>query len=115
MSAKTAHFLNSGYVNLPHAGTRKHRPEIQLNPDDAAARAITSGDRVRMFNELGTVEAVARVSLDTAAGVVYLPFNWWPSVTLNGSSANALTPDGLSDLNFGSNAFDARVEVQRCG
>ena len=115
VSAKTAHFLNSGYVNLPHAGTRKHRPEIQLNPDDAAARAITSGDRVRMFNELGTVEAVARVSLDTAAGVVYLPFNWWPSVTLNGSSANALTPDGLSDLNFGSNAFDARVEVQRCG
>ena len=114
VSAKTAHFLNSGYVNLPHAGTRKQRPEIQLNPRDAAARAIASGDRVRMFNALGEVEALARVSEDTTAGVVYMPFNWWPSVTLNGSSANALTPDGLSDLNFGSNAFDARVEVARC-
>ena len=79
----------------------------------AFKRAIASGDRVRMFNTLGAVEAVARVSEDTAAGVVYLPFNWWPSSTLNGSSANALTPDGLSDLNFGSNAFDARVEVER--
>lgn len=113
VSAKTSHFLNSGYVNLPHAGTRKHRPEIQLHPADAARRAIASGDHVRMFNALGSVEAVARVSEDTTAGVAYLPFNWWPSSTLNGSSANALTPDGLSDLNFGSNAFDARVEVER--
>ena len=113
ISAKTSHFLNSGYVNLPHAGTRKHRPEIQINPGDAATRAIVGGDRVRMFNELGEVEAIARVSDDTAAGVVYMAFNWWPSVTLNGSSANALTPDGLSDRAFGSNAFDARVEVLR--
>ena len=113
VSAKTSHFLNSGYVNLPHTGTRKHRPEIQLHPVDAARRAIANGDRVRMFNALGSVEAAARVSEDTAAGVVYLPFNWWPSSTLNGSSANALTPDGLSDLSFGSNAFDARVEVER--
>ncbi|MBK8958342.1 MAG: molybdopterin-dependent oxidoreductase [Proteobacteria bacterium] len=114
VSAKTSHFLNSEYVNLPHAGTRKHRPEIQLHPDDAQARAIVPGDRVRMFNALGAVEALARVSTDTPAGVVYLPFNWWRSSTLNGSSANALTPDGLSDLSFGSNAFDARVEVVRC-
>ncbi len=113
ISAKTSHFLNSGYVNLPHAGTRKHRPEIQINPRDAAARAIAGGDRVRMFNALGEVEAIARVSDDTAAGVVYMAFNWWPSVTLNGSSANALTPDGLSDRAFGSNAFDARVDVVR--
>ncbi len=113
ISAKTSHFLNSGYVNLPHAGTRKHHPEIQINPRDAAARAIVGGDRVRMFNELGEVEAIARVSDDTAVGVVYMAFNWWPSVTLNGSSANALTPDGLSDRAFGSNAFDARVEVLR--
>ena len=111
VSAKASHFLNSEYVNLPHAGTRKHRPEIQLNPRDAAPRGIVSGDRIRMFNQLGAVEALARVSDDTAAGVVFMAFNWWPSVTLNGSSANALTPDGLSDRNFGSNAFDARVEV----
>ncbi len=115
VSAKASHFLNSEYVNLPHAGTRKHRPEIQLNPLDAATRGIASGDHIRMFNQLGSVEALARVSEDTAAGVVFMAFNWWPSVTLNGSSANALTPDGLSDRDFGSNAFDARVEVCKAG
>ena len=74
---------------------------------------IEPGDAVRLFNERGAVEAHARVSEDTAPGVAYLPFGWWMGSTLNGSSANALTPDGLSDHGFGSNAFDARVEVTR--
>ncbi len=113
VSAKTAHFLNSEYVNLPHRGTRDHRPEVHINPADAEPRQIASGDRVRLFNRLGRVDVHARVSHDTAAGVVFLPFNWWMSSTLNGSSANALTPDGLSDLGIGSDAFDARVEIER--
>ena len=115
VSAKTSHFLNSEYVNLPHKGTRNHFPQMQINEVDADARGIVEGDRVRIFNTLGKVEVKATVSSDTSAGVVYMPFNWWMSSTLNGSSANALTPDGLSDLNMGSNAFDARVEIERIG
>lgn len=113
VSAKTAHFLNSEYVNLPHRGTASHAPEVQMNPADAAARGVGDGDTVTMHNALGEVRVRARVSEDTAAGVVYMPFNWWASSTLNGSSANALTPDGLADLGFGSNAFDAQVEIRR--
>lgn len=115
VSAKTAHFLNSEYVNLPHRGTAKHRPEVSLSATDAGARSIADGDRVRMFNSYGEVHAWARVGEDTAPGVVYMPFNWWGTSTLNGQSANSLTPDGLSDRGFGSNAFDARVEVARLG
>jgi len=111
VSAKTSHFLNSEYVNLPHKGTRNHFPQMQINEIDAAARGIREGDNVRIFNALGEVEVKAKVSSDTATGVVYMPFNWWMSSTLNGSSVNALTPDGLSELNKGSNAFDAKVEI----
>ena len=111
VSAKTSHFLNSEYVNLPHNGTKNHFPQMQINEIDAAARDIKEGDDVRIFNALGEVEVKAKVSADTTAGVVYMPFNWWMSSTLNGSSANALTPDGLSELNKGSNAFDAKVEI----
>ena len=113
VSAKTAHFLNSEYVNLPHKGTAKHVPEVQIHPTDAAARGIGNGDAVDMFNDLGTVAVRARVSNDTGSGVVFMPFNWWATSTLNGSSANALTPDGLSDRGIGSNAFDARVEIRK--
>jgi len=113
MSAKVAQFLNSEYANLPLRGAMRDGPLVQLNPADAAARGIEAGDAVRLYNERGAVEAHAQVSEDTAPGVAYMPFGWWMGATLNGSSANALTPDGLSDHGFGSNAFDARVEVTR--
>ncbi len=111
VSSKTSHFLNSEYVNLPHRGTARHVPEVHINPADAAPRGIADGDTVLMSNALGEVAVRAKVCTDTAAGVVYMPFNWWATSTLNGSSANALTPDGLSDRGIGSNAFDARVEI----
>ncbi|MEX2480318.1 MAG: molybdopterin-dependent oxidoreductase [Gammaproteobacteria bacterium] len=113
VSAKVAHFLNSEYVNLPHRGTARQIPEIQINLADAEPRGIADGDTVCMANAQGAVEARARVSADTAGGVVFMTFSWWMGSSANGSSANALTPDGLSDLGFGSNAFDARVEVHK--
>lgn len=115
VSAKTSHFLNSEYVNLRHRGTRNHEPEVEINPADAAARNITDGDMIRMFNRYGEVQVRANVSDVTKPGVVYLPFNWWPETTANGESANALTPDGTSRRDIGSNAFDAQVEIQKAG
>ena len=115
VSAKTSHFLNSEYVNLRHPGTLKHEPLVDINPVDAAERDIATGDMVRLFNRYGEVEVRANVSDVTSAGVVYLPFNWWPETTANGQSANALTPDGLSRRNIGSNAFDAQVEIKKAG
>ena len=115
VSAKTSHFLNSEYVNLRHRGTIKHEPKVAMNPADASARNISDGDMIRMFNRYGEVQVRATVSDMTKAGVVYMPFNWWPETTANGQSANALTPDGLSRRDIGSNAFDAAVEIQLAG
>ena len=115
VSAKNAHFLNSEYVNLRHRGTLKHEPEVEINPADAGSRDIVSGDMVRLFNCFGEVHVRASVSDVTKKGVVYLPFNWWPETTANGQSANALTPDGVSRRDIGSNAFDAHVELQKTG
>ncbi len=111
MSAKHTHFLNSEYVNLRHAGTVNHQPALLMNPADAAPRGIVDGAPVKIFNPQGTVSVSVTVSDETPVGTVFLPFNWWPNTTLNGASANALTPDGVSDLGLGSDAFDARVEV----
>jgi anaerobic selenocysteine-containing dehydrogenase len=115
VTAKANHFLNSEYVNLRHRGTQNHQPAVAISPGDAAARNIVDGDMVSMFNRYGEVHVVASVSDMTRAGVVYLPFNWWRESTSNGQSANALTPDGLSRRQIGSNAFDAHVEIKKVG
>jgi anaerobic selenocysteine-containing dehydrogenase len=86
-----------------------------MNPEDAEKRDIVNGDMVRLYNRFGEVHVRANVSRMTKKGVVYLPFNWWPETTANGQSANALTPDGVSRRDIGSNAFDAHIEIQKAG
>ncbi|MGE0337039.1 MAG: molybdopterin-dependent oxidoreductase [Gammaproteobacteria bacterium] len=114
MTAKHAHFLNSEYVNLRHRGNEDARPVAGVHPEDAAARGISDGCPVRLFNARGAVEVFAAIDASLPRGLVSLPFNWWPRNSLNGSSANALTPDGLSTWGLGSDAFDARVELCPC-
>jgi anaerobic selenocysteine-containing dehydrogenase len=91
------------------------RPEVHLlmNPDDAAARALTDGSDVRMFNGLGEVRCKLQVGAWIRPGTVSLPKGLWRKNTANGYTANALVPDTLTDLGGGACFNDARVQVER--
>ncbi len=88
---------------------------LDLNAADAAARGISDGDPVRVFNTLGSVECKAAVSPDLPPGTVCLPKGLWRRHTLNGLTANALAPDALTDLGGGACFNDARVQVSLIG
>lgn len=53
-------------AHVPH-------PYVVLNPNDAQAAAITTGDRVEVASVAGALEFVARVSLEIPAGSVLVP------------------------------------------
>jgi anaerobic selenocysteine-containing dehydrogenase len=91
------------------------RPEIRLlmHPDDAAARELSEGDDVRVFNALGEVRCGLQVGSWIRPGTVSLPKGLWRKHTANGYTANALAPDTLTDLGGGACFNDARVEVAR--
>ena len=86
---------------------------LSLHPQDASARGITDGDDVRVFNDLGEVQCVARVTGEMRPGVVSLPKGLWRHRTANRSTATALVPATLTDLGGGACFNDARVEVAR--
>ena len=88
---------------------------VTIHPDDALARGLQDGDRVRVYNELGSVRCRARVDADVRPGVVFLPKGLWSHNTESGTTANALSPDTLTDLGGGACFNDARVEVERLG
>jgi anaerobic selenocysteine-containing dehydrogenase len=114
IAAKSAlHFLNSSYAALPHHRRAEREPLLEIHPRDAAARGIEDGDVVRAFNERGAVDLHARVGERVRPGVVSMPFGWWPSHCAGGTSANVLTPDGLSDWGGGGDFHDVYVEVTR--
>ncbi len=91
------------------------RPAIRLDlhPEDAAARGITDGETVRMFNDLGEVRIAARVSPLVRPGTVAMPKGVWRRNMSNGLTSNALVPDTLSDLGAGACFNDARVQVEK--
>jgi anaerobic selenocysteine-containing dehydrogenase len=86
--------------------------KLTIHPGDAASRGISSGDRVRVFNELGEVECPALVDAHVRAGVVHLPKGAWMKSSLNGRLATALTPAHVNEVAGGACFNDARVEVE---
>jgi anaerobic selenocysteine-containing dehydrogenase len=86
---------------------------LTMHPEDAHARNVNEADTVRVFNQLGTVTCLAEISPTVKPGTVSLPKGLWGRHTLNGSTANALAPDTLSDLGGGACFNDARVEVEK--
>ncbi|GGF50828.1 biotin/methionine sulfoxide reductase [Mameliella alba] len=95
------------------------RPEtLVIHPDDAAAREITTGDLLRVFNARGACRARASVSSDINPGVVALPTGAWfgdPGGNIDpDGNPNVLTLDvGTSRLGQGCSAHSALVQVTR--
>ena len=85
--------------------------KLHMHPDDAGARKLSTGDTVRMFNALGEVHCPVALNADMRRGTVGLPKGLWQMSTFNGSTANALVSDELTDIGGGAVFNDARVEV----
>ena len=112
-SKSTRHFNNSSHAGEARQRKAEGEPRLQMHAGDAASRHIVDGDTVRVFNHRGSMTLRASVRDGTRPGVVSLPQGFWASLLPGGSSANALTPDGLSDQGGGGDFHDARVEVER--
>jgi anaerobic selenocysteine-containing dehydrogenase len=84
---------------------------VELHPDDAAARGLRDGQRVRAFNGLGEVIAPLRTSGAVRPGVAVIPKGQWSRFSQNGAVASALVPDTLSGPSSGACFNDARVEI----
>lgn len=94
------------------------REALQISPEDAATRSISSHDLVRVYNDRGACLATAVIDPNLKAGVVCLPTGAWfdaddASLELHGNP-NVLTIDlGTSRLTQGCSAQSALVEVER--
>ncbi len=59
------------------AGKPRGCEPVRINPNDAAARGITEGDLVRLFNPRGACLAVAVLSPDVRPGVAQICTGAW--------------------------------------
>jgi anaerobic selenocysteine-containing dehydrogenase len=90
-------------------------PAVRLHPDDAAARGVSDGDAVVVRNDRATVPTTVRIDASLRPGLATMPKGSWCRDFATGLTANALTPDTLSDLADGACFNDTRVEVEPAG
>jgi anaerobic selenocysteine-containing dehydrogenase len=111
ISPKSHAFLNSSYGNLPRQLHHAGEQFVLVNPKDALVRNVGEGSPVRIFNDRGSFEAIAKVSSDVMPGVVVAPLGYWRSLSRTGATVNALNPSAFADLGRAPTFSDTLVEV----
>lgn len=104
--------ITSTFGGLPASDAS---PVLAMHPEDAAARGLTDGDRVRVWNALGEVHLPLRVTDTVRAGVVSSDKGAWLRTSATGQTISALAPGHKADLAEGACFNDARVEVAALG
>ena len=103
-------FLNSTFVNI-RSLRGNAEPECQLHPVDAAARGITDGMAIVVYNDRGHFRALARVGDGVRSGVAWAPSIWWTKLAGDGRNANDTTSQGVTDLGGGAVFYDNLVQI----
>jgi anaerobic selenocysteine-containing dehydrogenase len=111
ISPPARNFLNSSFVNVDSLRASIGEPRLDIHPADAAARCIADGQRVRIFNDRGTLELTARVTDRAKEGVVVGLSIWWKKLAADGRNANQLTSQALTDLGHAPTFYDCLVDV----
>ena len=91
ISPPARNFLNSTFVNVTSLRSTDGEPTVEIHPHDAHARGIVDGARVRIFNDRGSIDVLARVTDRARPGCVVALSIWWKKLARDGKNANELT------------------------
>ncbi len=88
---------------------------LYMHTSDAEPRGIRTGDRVRAFNDRGSLLLTASIDGVVAPGVVRIPAVRWSKLAEDRRGPNALTSDRINDMGGGPTFYNCLIEVERCG
>ena len=112
ISPPERHFLNSSFANVKSLRGIEGEPVLEIAGVDAALRGIASGQRVRIFNDRGSIECKAVVGERARPGVVNGLGIWWKKLSADGRDVNELTHQRLTDIGRAPTFYDCLVEVE---
>ncbi len=111
LGRKADNYLNSSFANLPSIQKMEEPALLEISTADAASRGIADGDGVRIFNDRGEIDLVAKVDGVVRPGVVAAVLNW-AKLSARGKNVNMLTSERLTDIGAGATFYSCLVEVE---
>ena len=106
-------FLNTTFSHLSSFLKSERQPFVQLNAADAAHRGINDGDAVRLWNDRGECQLIARITDRIKPGVAVALSIWWNKLSPGRANVNQTVSQELTDIGGGATFFDNLVEVEK--
>ena len=108
------HFLNTSFGSSERSvRLAGEEPRVWIHPEDANRLDIADGDLVELFNDLGSVQILAKVKTETQPQVLVAEGTWWPLHGRANHGINSLTSSRLTDLGGGSTFHDNQVGIRK--
>jgi len=108
LTCKTRDRIHSQFGNLDWVREIERPHVLDMHPDDARARSIPDGGRAAVWNDRGRIELPVRVTPGIRPGVVHVLEGWCHD---GDPDVNALTAEGITDMNHGATYYECLVEV----
>jgi len=112
MTPNTKNRIHSQFHNLRMIRELGEKPWALIHPADARRRGIAHGDRIRIFNDRGSLELEARLDGSLKPGCVAVTNGWWIP---EGGTVNFCSLGRETDMGHGAAFHDNLVEVEKAG
>ena len=99
--------ISSTFGGMPYS----NREALEMHPQDAAARKLSNGQLVKIWNDLGEVHLPLRITDEVRPGVLRSYKGAWMRTSDNGQTISALAAANYADLCEGACFNDTHVEV----
>ncbi len=110
LTPNTKNSIHSQFLPLQQIRQLMPGPSLEMGPEDALARGLKPGDRVRVFNDRGSLELPLRLHFGMRPGSVSACNGFGAE---DGGSVNLLSLGRETDLGHGAGFHDNLVEVER--
>jgi anaerobic selenocysteine-containing dehydrogenase len=109
LTPNTGSRIHSQFGNLKIIRETVQSPATEISLHDAKERGISTGQKIRIFNQKGEIESTARVSKRIPRGIAVLPNGLWMN---EGGGDNLLIEPMETDMGFGAAFHDNYVEIE---
>ncbi|MBT5150447.1 MAG: molybdopterin oxidoreductase family protein, partial [Nitrosomonadales bacterium] len=110
LAPKSHGFINSSYANIENKLKAQGEQFVLISQADAMDRGVNEGEKVTVFNDRGSFDAVAKITPDVNKGIVVATLGYWRQ--MNNGVVNSVSSNAFGDMGNSPTSHDCLVEVR---